>query len=533
MYRLTPRSIFAAIVLLVTADIFVNASGDHIPLKIPKRLSGKSAQLQGPIELSAMHPLVVSESELGAPCAYLGGVSTQIQADHPPLEITPLIVSGPSNNRVDLSFSPMATCVGKEKFIEDAGRLAQDVSRNQTFNSVKPLLNFWAAFSPSNESGIGVGGVPKEDGTELRGVYYSKPEVAKAACDSLEEQSSCLVGNDPLYGGLGGEFTVITSSLLNGPLVLRHELGIQLSMSAKTSVPWAKWLTNPPNSDSNSARVERSVMPMQAYPWTMLNTSTSWSVKFQSSGTYARHLVRFSLSGLPEKTDLKVELDGADLNWVPVDIVGLDRWHYDIHVESGLGGGVHELRFTLLNGDREGVAQLCSAEILEFGGEDEFVSTPGHYSLFPTYSETNETSYRPTNEDCLMRIVTQPNLCKVCLEGLWFSLLRRVDLIDNVTEGCVEHNGSLVKTIDLSLVPLAHLREEDEGAFKAKESYTITWRRVGEVLKEFTNMTRIEVDNELAVAQYTISVEFATEEVREESDLLKASLSYNVLEKCL
>ena len=26
------------------------------------------------------------------------------------------------------------------------------------------------------------------DGTELRGVYYSKPEVAKAACDSLGNQ---------------------------------------------------------------------------------------------------------------------------------------------------------------------------------------------------------------------------------------------------------------------------------------------------------------------------------------------------------
>lgn len=33
------------------------------------------------------------------------------------------------------------------------------------------------------------------------------------------------VGNDGLYGGLGGEFTVITASEINGPLVLRHELG--------------------------------------------------------------------------------------------------------------------------------------------------------------------------------------------------------------------------------------------------------------------------------------------------------------------
>jgi hypothetical protein len=37
------------------------------------------------------------------------------------------------------------------KFMADARRLAEDVSGNQTFNTVKPLLNFWAAFSPSNE----------------------------------------------------------------------------------------------------------------------------------------------------------------------------------------------------------------------------------------------------------------------------------------------------------------------------------------------------------------------------------------------
>lgn len=67
----------------------------------------------------------------------------------------------------------------REKFVSDALRLAEDVSKNRTFNTVQPLLNFWAAFSPSKEvrsrsmlwsvilnlmlqSGIGVGGLPKE-----------------------------------------------------------------------------------------------------------------------------------------------------------------------------------------------------------------------------------------------------------------------------------------------------------------------------------------------------------------------------------
>ena len=37
-----------------------------------------------------------------------------------------------------------------------------------------------------------------------------------------------MAGNDGLYGGLGGDFTVITASEINGPLVLRHELGHSL-----------------------------------------------------------------------------------------------------------------------------------------------------------------------------------------------------------------------------------------------------------------------------------------------------------------
>lgn len=112
-------------------------------------------------------------------------------------------------------------------------------------------------------------------------------------------------------------------------------------------------------------------MPMQIYPWTLLNTTQSWSVNFTSSGTFSRHLVRFSLSGLPEASDLRVELDGIDLGWVPKDGLGLDRWHYDVHRAGGLSGGEHTLTFTLVNKEREGVAQLCSAEILEFGDENE------------------------------------------------------------------------------------------------------------------------------------------------------------------
>ncbi|KAI0075088.1 hypothetical protein K474DRAFT_1600448 [Panus rudis PR-1116 ss-1] len=484
----------------------------------------------------------------------------------PSLDVQPLLQSGSASNRVDLVFfSDGYTAEEKNKFIDDATRLAEDISNNQTFNTVRPLLNFWAAFTPSNESGIGIGGKPKNttyglyrDGTELRGVYYAKPEVARAACLSLGDQCDypILMGNDPLYGGLGGEFTVITPSIANGALVLRHELGhsiievgeeydggfayygVNAAEDLSHPVSWTQWLTD----DPTKLRAERSIMPMQAYPWTMLNTTKSWSVKFKSSGTYARHLVRFSLSGLPDASDLLVELDGKDLEWEPKVGIGLDRWHYDVHRKEVLKGGEHEVRFTLKNGDREGVAQLCSTEVLEFGTEDEFHSSPGYYGAFPTFSETNTTTFRPTNEDCLMRIVTTPNFCKACLEGLWLSLLRRVDFIDNIDTSCEltpTFPSRWKRTLDLKLVPLGQFRPElvlDEVKLDdSSEKYEIHWYKDGRALPEFDDLTHVEVDDEDGggVGIYSVEVKFTTSEVRVDPDgLLLSGGDFNIVDRC-
>jgi hypothetical protein len=73
-------------------------------------------------------------------------------------------------------------------------------------------VNLWAVFVPSVDSGIGVGGRPKNtpfglyrDGTELRGIYCSKPRAARAAC-RLTGAKACdfpsLIANDDYYGGL-------------------------------------------------------------------------------------------------------------------------------------------------------------------------------------------------------------------------------------------------------------------------------------------------------------------------------------------
>ncbi|KAJ7863462.1 IgA peptidase M64-domain-containing protein [Mycena olivaceomarginata] len=449
----------------------------------------------------------------------------------PPLEILPLVVSGPSSNRVDLIFFADGYLEEeRDKFFEDA-------TRNQTFNTVKPLMNFWAAFTPSKESGVGVGGKPKDtafglyrDGTELRGVYYAKPRVAGAACSSLGDQCDypILLGNDPLYGGLGGRFTVITPSLANGALILRHELGHSIikvgeeydggyayfgpnaHANISKPLPWAQWLTDPD--------------PANDYAWTLLNTSAPWSVTFTSSGAYARHLVRFSVSGLPAAADLRVELDGEDLKWTPRVGIGMDRYHYDVYRAAGLSAGEHTLSFTLLNGERQPEAQMCNAEILEFGDETEFVATPGHYSPLPDvrqksrfnveYSLDNQTTYRPTNEDCLMRQVTTPNFCKACLEGLWLALLRDISLIDAVEESCSPASGVLTTlTLRLGL----------------NESYSVTWTKDGRALEDLTNKTEVEV----GPGRYAVEVKYTTSEVRVDRDnVLNARMEYAVEGGC-
>ena len=134
-----------------------------------------------------------------------------------------------------------------------------------------------------------------------------------------------------------------------------------------------------------------------------------------------------------------------------------------------------------------------------------------------------------------MRVVTSPNFCKACAEKLWLNLLERVDFIDDIKESCVQQqhpssSGSgWSKVIDLHLLPLAHLRKTPVGP---DESYTITWKKDGSLLPQFTNKTRIELDSESAIGKYTIKLKFATEEIRLKSKRLVSGVRYAVKNKC-
>ncbi|KZT53961.1 hypothetical protein CALCODRAFT_500513 [Calocera cornea HHB12733] len=453
----------------------------------------------------------------------------------PHLEVRPLQTSGPSQNRVDLLFlSDGYTEDEKYKFFADAQALvdAIGVGEEEAFGSVRGLVNWWAGFLPSKESGVGTGGKARDTvfglfrpGTELRGLYYAHPEVARAACTSLGTQCDypILLGNSPFYGGLGGEFTTITSSILNGPLVLRHELGHSIidvgeeydgggyfGVNAEPSVAqlgWAHWLTDP-----GHVRAECNAMPLLEYAWTILNSTAPWSTTFTTTGTFPHNLLRFSLSGVPRVTDLIIRLDGHSLPWLPKPDIGMDRWFYDLAEIGGPDGfeeGEHTLEFVLTFVGQEGEAQLCNVEVFEYGSEEEFNTSAGFIGAYPTYSDEppydytgapkhwNVTSYRPTNEGCLMRQVTTPNFCSVCKEELWMRLLSRVDLIDKVTVSC---SARLTRTISLELVPLRGLE--------------IRWEKDGDYVPELEGLTEVEMWDWDSFGTWEITVTLKTPEIR-------------------
>ncbi|KZV70411.1 hypothetical protein PENSPDRAFT_651554 [Peniophora sp. CONT] len=460
-------------------------------------------------------------------------MSSNKEAEVPTFDVRLISGAGPSDNRVDLTFfSDGYVLKEKKRFYDDVRFLVEAIAGNQTFYTVAPLLNFWAAYTPSKESGVGSHGKPLDTpfglyrpGTELRSLLWSKPDVSRAACDSLGTKCDypVFVGNDRLYGGMNGEFVTITPSLVNGPLVLRHELGHNLidtgeeydggdpidywgvnsAPTIKQPLPWEHWLTSPP-AEGSRPRVERVVMPLQDYAWTMLNTTSAWSTTFVSAGSYARHLVRSSLSGLPHSGALSVLIDGEDVGWEAKEDLGLDRWHYDIYRDVALSGGPHEIAFKLNDASLEGHAQLCSVEILEYGFPDEFNASADFYGAFPTFDGSNKTHLRPTNEDCLMRITNEPEFCSVCIEGLWMSLLSRVDPIDSTNASCAfdETTGKWTRTLALELVDLTK-----------SGSYALEWQKDGITVPAWADKSTVEMAGD-EEGSFEVFVRFLTEEIR-------------------
>ncbi|TXT13290.1 hypothetical protein VHUM_00657 [Vanrija humicola] len=372
-------------------------------------------------------------------------------------------LAGGAGARVDLTFFADGYAAAEEgKFVRDARALAADIvgggGGGGAFAHVADLVNLWAVFSPSESSGLGkdapLPGAPYglyRHGPELRGVYPAYPRRARAACAYWREAAdggcdqAILLGNDALYGGLGGEFTIITASAKNGAEVLRHELGHSLipvgeeydggevydGVNAELpanifNLSWSAFLTDPEHVAIEDARV-----PLQAYPWHDLDAG-AWSALFtpaSKSAGYTRGLVRFSLSSIPASTHIIVALNGVPLalgaGWQDGSY---DRRWVQVPLPFGLAEGEWNVTVALSAAGRaeppgQGGKMVSSFEVIEYG--DTFEG--GKVGAYPTYDVRGGMTLRPTNEECLMRDVTYPKFCPVCAHGLREALLRRLE----------------------------------------------------------------------------------------------------------
>ncbi|KAK4687763.1 hypothetical protein P7C73_g2354, partial [Tremellales sp. Uapishka_1] len=342
-----------------------------------------------------------------------------------------LSISGPSMARVNLmffsdgcasspSFFPAEpydvlgsdTPDEEAKFLSDASALTRDiVSESGPMAHVSHLLNVYAVFVPSNTSGIGTYDQPLpgaafglyRPGPELRGVYVQEEKRARAACRYWRgkegEGAGCdqpiLLGNDGLYGGLGGEFTVITASEKNGALVLRHELGHSLidvgeeyeggysyfgansdKVKSLHSLKWSEFLSDP-----QGIRIEDVKVPFQAYPWHNL-TSSSYTVSFNSTSldpaSYPTARLRTSLSSIPFPSHVNLTLNAKSVDLHPAFpdswAGSLDRRWIEIPLPAGLPPGENTISVELTQEGREakegqGGKMITSLEIAEYGGD--------------------------------------------------------------------------------------------------------------------------------------------------------------------
>jgi hypothetical protein len=191
-----------------------------------------------------------------------------------------------------------------------------------------------------------------------------------------------------IKGGLGGEFVISTSSITSGITVIRHEIGHNLipvgeeydggwvysgvNSAHSLPPPWKHWLTN--TYTAASTIEERNRVIFQAYPWLDLNTGP-WKKLFYTDGHddgWERVYIQASVSGVPERDDLWVGIDGSELDWYPTG--NDDRRFMEWNSNKGFAPGFHVIEFRQKTEPEKGrmPRQLCSLEIIEYGPEEEY-----------------------------------------------------------------------------------------------------------------------------------------------------------------
>jgi len=475
-------------------------------------------------------------------------------------EVRCLSCSGSSDNRIDVVLMGDGYQEGERgKFFDDMERMKDDMFADVTFQSYLPVFNIWAIHVPSKDTGIGYYSKPKNTpfglwkaGEQHRAVQPSMNgrSMARSVCrlaDGCDFPS--LIGNDDFYGGLGGEFTIGTRSKPTGTVVLRHEMGHNFvnvgeeydggyvyrgvnsdstewfTGKPKANIKWKHWLTEP-----EVRPVEQKMkQALLIYPWKDMADGKQ-TFTFKSDGTYSKWRMTFTVSGYPEIGSLKVTLDGQQMNWVPTrsplaerpDGSTVDRQFYHFGDEAkGFSQGTHTLTFETVIPPPAGapIRQLCSMVIHEVGNPSEFNDSPGYIGAYPSWSLRGGKSFRPTNDQCLMRDMESTILCPVCREGMWLQFLSRMNLIDGVD---VQQSGSNAN-VQLQAVPLAQLRTQPLAGLT--EKYTVTWKRNGQEQAQLHDKFSFSGSTSDLQGSWEVTLHYETSEVRKDDRNLLTSKS--------
>ncbi|KAF8926272.1 hypothetical protein BGZ58_011324 [Dissophora ornata] len=449
-------------------------------------------------------------------------------------EVRKLVDNGPDKNRVSIVFMGDGYTLGeREKFFSDMQRLVNGGKwRDTSFRLYR-------------------------DGTELRGIYTADPGAARQACRAVGKYACdfpSLIGNDPYYGGLGGEFVISTSSNKSGTIVLRHELGHSLinvgeeydggqvysGVNAERwsiqNIKWKHWLTDA------VPREEKNVLRAQDYAWYNLKQGP-YKVKFNSDGQFKRWSLKISHSGVDTDDSFEVYMDGKRLDWTSPG--GYDRDFSEWNGEEGFSAGAHEIEFRQGSKyDNEPVdpsrpiRQLCSVTLHEFMGEDLYRFDNSVISAYPTYDINGRKTWRSNHEFCLMRNMSSTQFCSICKEGLWHRLLGKASLLEEINVDCQHDEDNAAAWdgevssygVEAKVIPLGQFRE-DPSKRVGDEIYHTRWFRNGVHQEEFNDLFKIQIPVSKE-GIWEFKTEFSTPEVRKDPrGLLTASKVFVVAKR--
>lgn len=436
------------------------------------------------------------------------GDETEASAD---AEVRVIFQQGPWKNRINFTIVGDGYLASeKEKFFLDSKRIADELFKAKTFSSYAPLFNVSAVFVASRVSGVG-DGAPMDTAFKLyrtpkgskRAIYPGDERALDAAIAKAPATSyPIVIANDNYYGGLGGKYSISTSSVRSGLIVLRHELGhsigevgeeyddAQTYYGANSTIypqtTWQHWA-------SGKIEINEAKILGGKYVWKDLATGPE-NMAFKTQGLPGELLgIDLSSVGWESPQDVEVSFDNKVIRYD--GNFSEDRNFFFVGPVAGIAPGNHNLKIE--EKIKDGNNTLGFARIYSYPANYNF--TKHVIGAFATYNEFGQKTYRPTHDSCLMRNMQVEYFCVVDQENLWMKMLPKVRLIDSLTKSTLSNGRTGIKLETISL-PLS-----------------IQWTKISssgnQILTDLKDQKNFEIELRSGES-LKADVEFATSEVR-------------------